>query len=278
MKPLLTSLLLVYRGSAFLVIDGFPPTARNSDGAACTHHRPVGQQNCLQDICFCGINQLKPWSSHICPYCTNRRKVLLAKNNDEDNHSNAQDKERNKCDQDAATPNGRQQRGKLDSPVDSMELFEQPGLLTADIFAIAIASQLMGLLDVLNDPDFWQNGGWFQSIPTVPTTLGTLVQRFSALTITWVICAFFRGGYTNEALESTTSDDTKEDKIPPSIRSSFNIWTSFCIIRLASGSVLAYVLTQSVMDANLVGEIARQCYVVGLTTFTARYLYARLLW
>ncbi|KAL3939964.1 MAG: hypothetical protein SGARI_001171, partial [Bacillariaceae sp.] len=53
----------------------------------------------------------------------------------------------------------------------------QQSLILPDAFAILLACQLTGLLDVVNDPQFTQAGGWLQPIPAVPPTLGILVQR-----------------------------------------------------------------------------------------------------
>ena len=60
-----------------------------------------------------------------------------------------------------------------------------PKLCVSDFLALLLASQLIGLLEVVNDPEFIRNGGWFQSIPAVPSTLDELVQRISTFAILW---------------------------------------------------------------------------------------------
>ncbi|CAB9531875.1 expressed unknown protein [Seminavis robusta] len=61
-----------------------------------------------------------------------------------------------------------------------------------DLLAIAIATQLLGLTDILNDPTFWNNGGWIQPVTStgVSNTLPVLVQRFSVTGIAWLGSAF----------------------------------------------------------------------------------------
>ncbi|CAB9509725.1 expressed unknown protein [Seminavis robusta] len=65
-------------------------------------------------------------------------------------------------------------------------------IVIADLLAIAIATQLLGLTDVLNDPTFWNNGGWIQPVTStgVSNTLPVLVQRFSVTGIAWLGSAF----------------------------------------------------------------------------------------
>lgn len=63
------------------------------------------------------------------------------------------------------------------------------GLLTGDLVAIVVACQLIGLIDVLTDDSFWANGGFAQPVPTMPTTLGTFVQRTSTGCICWILAS-----------------------------------------------------------------------------------------
>jgi hypothetical protein len=63
-------------------------------------------------------------------------------------------------------------------------------LLKGDIVAILVASQLIGLLDSLNDDLFWEHGGFAQPLPIVPHTLGTFVQRTSLGCVCWIIPSF----------------------------------------------------------------------------------------
>ena len=62
-----------------------------------------------------------------------------------------------------------------------------PSLLTVDILAVVVASQLIGLVDVLNYASFWDNGGFAQPLPAVPATLGSFVQRTSSGCVCWIV-------------------------------------------------------------------------------------------
>ena len=278
--------LFCQRSAAFLV-NGFSSTTITSIKTVSNRHRTLEKRSAWNiDHCSC-TNRLLRLRTTRSP----RVSVMFSKSNDEDPNENDLDDKDIVLNQKSPQSN---RGGNSNTPPPREELgdilrIEQSGLVTADIFAIAIASQLMGLLDVLNDPTFYQNGGWFQSIPTVPTTFGTLIQRFSILTITWIICAILRGGYTNDAIESSssssssnTNDDGDGIMLSPSIQSSLKIWITFCIVRFGFGIALAYISTQDysifadASNIDLLGELTRQCYIVGLTTFTARYLYSRL--
>ena len=73
-------------------------------------------------------------------------------------------------------------------------------LLIADIFSIVLATQLLGLADTLNDPNFWDDGGWFQPVTMRSTYIfPTLIQRFSILAISWFTAAFAKKGWTSDA-------------------------------------------------------------------------------
>ena len=68
-----------------------------------------------------------------------------------------------------------------------VSLLKDPGLWISDFMALILASQLIGLLGVINSPEFIQNGGWFQPISAIPSTLDDLVQRISTFGIVWGI-------------------------------------------------------------------------------------------
>ncbi|MGK3739892.1 MAG: hypothetical protein ACI8RD_003861 [Bacillariaceae sp.] len=72
-------------------------------------------------------------------------------------------------------------------PSSDVSLLIDPGLWITDFMALILASQLIGLLGVINNPEFIQNGGWFQPIPAIPSTLDDLVQRISTFAILWGI-------------------------------------------------------------------------------------------
>ena len=283
----LIMILLFYQRSAMFQVNGFS----SSTIKAIPRHRSTMERSSSWIIdhgSFTNRPLRRRTTRDDHPYDSARMNAMFSKRNDEDNNENDND------DKGILNQKSRQLNEGNNSKPQEKELMgdliriEQTGLVTADIFAIAIASQLMGLLDVLNDPTFYQNGGWFQSIPTVPTTFGTLIQRFSLLTITWIVCAILRGGYTNGAIESSSSSSSSNTNdgdgvmLSPSIQLSLKIWITFCIFRFGFGTALAYLSTQDYSifadgtNTDLLGELTRQCYIVGLTTFTARYFYSRL--
>jgi hypothetical protein len=90
-----------------------------------------------------------------------------------------------------------------------------PILVYTDIFAILIACQLMGLLDVLNDSTFWMNGGWFQPIIIVSTESSTLpifLQRVASNTVCYVLITFI---FVQENYEIGTALRSSESIIQP---------------------------------------------------------------
>eukprot|EP00525_Craspedostauros_australis_P005347 CAMPEP_0198118880 /NCGR_PEP_ID=MMETSP1442-20131203/23416_1 /TAXON_ID= /ORGANISM="Craspedostauros australis, Strain CCMP3328" /LENGTH=207 /DNA_ID=CAMNT_0043777223 /DNA_START=10 /DNA_END=634 /DNA_ORIENTATION=+ len=127
-----------------------------------------------------------------------------------------------------------------DGDDDTANTFLNKPLLAADLFGILIACELLGLLDVVNDPAFAANGGFFQPIPVVPTTLDTLVQRISVLACCWLI--------------------------PSSGRSQDRPFWQACLAFVAVRCVVAFVY-----DQDDVATLAQECYVVTLTQWTARY-------
>lgn len=48
-----------------------------------------------------------------------------------------------------------------------------------DSIESCVTAASLGLSDVLDDAKFWQDGGWWQPIPAVPTSLPKLVQRIA---------------------------------------------------------------------------------------------------
>lgn len=130
-----------------------------------------------------------------------------------------------------------------------------------DVGSILLAMQLMALVDVINDPVFWQNGGWNQPIPAVPKTFNTLMQRDSIVTITWTLAALQRNGFTREAFLTNEA----------ALGNAFRIWIDFVLLRVVGGVAFAQV-TQTDID---VIDIARQCWFTGLLVCTCRYIYSQ---
>lgn len=141
----------------------------------------------------------------------------------------------------------------------SSTLIQDPRLLAVDVVSIALASQLLGLADVLNDPTFWQQGGWFQPISPADSTstLPTLVQRDSILTICWVLSALGWKGY----------NDGGEEELETSVR----IGVSFIVLRLALRLAMSFV---DLADFDVWDSI-RQCYFAIILVGSFRFLYSQ---
>jgi len=136
-------------------------------------------------------------------------------------------------------------------------LIQDPRLLAGDVVSIALASQLLGLVDVLNDPTFWQQGGWLQPISTTESTLPILVQRDSILSICWLIAALGWKGY---------NDDNGSD-----LQRTVQIAAGFCVLRVALGFAVSLL-----GHADFVlWDIVRQCYFTIILVGTFRFLYSQ---
>jgi hypothetical protein len=147
----------------------------------------------------------------------------------------------------------------------SRSRIEDKGLLVADLVAIVIASQLMGLLDVLNDPDFVRNGGWLQPIRAVPSTLNVLVERISTLSLVWIVAALLG------RKDSFSSDGVSDDVA--TVQKALGMVLNFGALRLLVAFAVA-AATQG-GDLDYFGEVLRECYFVGLAIPGFRFLYGQ---
>ena len=139
---------------------------------------------------------------------------------------------------------------------------EDSGLLTADLFAIVIASQLIGLLDIVNDPEWIKNGGWFQPISTTPKTLDVLVQRISTLSVTWLLASLVRADSFSYSAIANDED---------SIQTALKIVLNFTVLRL----IFAFVLAGATNGDLQLAQVLRECYFVALAVPGLRFLYGQ---
>ena len=144
----------------------------------------------------------------------------------------------------------------------------EPRLLLGDLISLLLTCQLLGLVDVLDKPDFWMNGGFAQSIDLSPTsstssisTLGTLVKRDSVMSISWVLSSLKHDGYSL----GTIADDIT------AIKCSFTILVDYCSLLILFALVTA-LGTHSSVDAVL---ILRQTYYTILMLCTFRLVFGR---
>jgi hypothetical protein len=141
---------------------------------------------------------------------------------------------------------------------------KEPGLLIADLFAIAIASQLMGLLDAVNDPIFYPKGGWTQPLPAIPSTLDVLVGRFSLLSVIRIIVGIFRK-------DAFLAESVETDKM--AIQKALRTWVDFSLLR---GAFAVAICSANPGDIEIeIVAALRQCYFVGLAMPAMRFLYGQ---
>lgn len=130
----------------------------------------------------------------------------------------------------------------------------EPGPLTVDILAIVVASQLIGLVDVLNDASFWENGGFSQPLPAVPATLDDFVQRTSSGCVCWILSTLL-----------VSHDNWIE--IPRLAK----IIVAFVLLQFGLAFAVSKVMALSV-DPLL---LARDCYFVTIMITGFRYFYGK---
>ena len=170
-----------------------------------------------------------------------------------------------------------------------------PGLWISDFFALIIASQLIGLLDVVNNPEFIENGGWFQPIPAVPSTLDDLIQRISSFGILWALSSasvillakttatIIRDATTTLMKQNTSTNSSDRNQISKSILDR-NIQTLvlFGVFQILLNGIMygfdnAAAAADNLTNQNGVAwlDVLRNCYYVGLFTSGSRYIYGR---
>jgi hypothetical protein len=176
-----------------------------------------------------------------------------------------------------------------------LDLDLDPTLLVPDLLGVAVACELLGLLDAVNEPSFLQNGGWLQSAGGVPTTLPLLISRFSTNSVFWIASCFAISKYTsgkeNDGVISNDNDSKSNTKDTSNAMASgqsavgyaLRIGALFCILRIALTLAVAVAVavatagatgwdssTTATIDALL--GVLRECYVVVLVTAATRYV------
>lgn len=137
-------------------------------------------------------------------------------------------------------------------------------ILTADVFGVAVACQLLGLTDVLNDSSFWLNGGWFQPISAIPTSLSVLVHRISLNLLLISATSIVLKGYKPRSVDSLTKMQ----------ETGLRIVALYGLLRIliVLGMVLAEPDISMADPMLLVGQSLQEIYCVSLGFFSARYV------
>ena len=159
-----------------------------------------------------------------------------------------------------------------------VQVLLDPGLWASDFLALILASQLIGLLNILNSPEFVANGGWFQPIPAVPSTLDELVQRISSFGIAWAIASASVVLFAKMRTTAMTSEESET-----AIILKINIPTVIVfglLVFLGNGVAFGFQGADGLIntDGNQVIpwlDALRDCYYVGLSTSGLRFLYGR---
>lgn len=149
---------------------------------------------------------------------------------------------------------------------DDRELFffvEEKQVLAVDVLSILIAAQLLGLADVLADTTFWSNGAFRQPIPSIPSTLPTLVSRTCIICFTWIVASLKNKGFAYGAM---TSID--EYALPRAFTTIIDFSSSIVLVTLASS-----ILQHSPVDRI---EILREIWFTILIIGTFRTIYTRM--
>ena len=134
---------------------------------------------------------------------------------------------------------------------------ESSRLLLGDLITILLTCQLLGLADAIGVEGL---EGFLLPI-TMPTTLGTLVQRDAAISLAWVLAGLKNGSYL---VASISTDEAI-------IKSVLETFVDYCILRVGGALALAFVMHQPVDGV----ELLRQCWFTLLMLGAFRYLYAK---
>jgi hypothetical protein len=155
--------------------------------------------------------------------------------------------------------------------------FNPSWLSLSDCLAIVLASQMIGLLDIVNSTEFVQAGGWFQPMPAVPTTFALLVKRMVNLAALRIVSLTLVETLLSQKIQQ---QDVTTTWIQPSDWISF---AAFCGLRLIGGCAV-YLMSDESHDIALMHVFEyqnydwilislRDSYFVGLFTLTLRYLF-----
>ena len=144
------------------------------------------------------------------------------------------------------------------------QIMVSPAILIGDMMAIALASQLLGLVDVLDNPDFWKNGGWLQpmNVASSASTLPILVQRFSILSLAWIFLAAVFNGLGDDSVE------TPEIALQSALKLLVPFSLTVILLEVAEST-----LSAAQMD---IFDVARICYFAASFIIAGRYVISRI--
>jgi hypothetical protein len=142
---------------------------------------------------------------------------------------------------------------KKESSVDEM-MVDVP-IVMSDLLAIAVAMQLLGLTNVLNDPTFWNQGGWLQPITStgISNTLPVVVQRFCLVALSWLFSAFVGKGLTLESSSSiSSSSSSRPTEANKALATNFGkLLVPFFIVLLLLEGMVTIISTAAAITTTL---------------------------
>mmetsp|Transcript_10747 Transcript_10747/g.30217 ORF Transcript_10747/g.30217 Transcript_10747/m.30217 type:complete len:251 (+) Transcript_10747:151-903(+) len=147
--------------------------------------------------------------------------------------------------------------GEAPSFLSRLLYIESIRLLLGDLITILLTCQLLGLADAIGVEGL---EGFLLPV-TMPTTLGTLVQRDAAISLAWVLAALKNESYL---VASISTDEAL-------IKSVLETFVDYCVLRVGGALALAFAMHQPVDGA----ELLRQCWFTLLMLGSFRYLYAK---
>ena len=135
---------------------------------------------------------------------------------------------------------------------------ESNDLLIGDLMTILLTTQLLGLADAIQVEGL---EGFLLPI-TMPTTLGTLVQRDTAISLAWVFSALKNGSYL---VESISDDETLRKNV-------LDTFVDYSILRVGCALLFSFVMGQQPFDGL---ELLREGWFTLIMLGAFRYIYAK---
>lgn len=147
------------------------------------------------------------------------------------------------------------------------------GLVAADLLSLALASQMLGLLDILDNPTFWANGGWFQpvTVESSTSTLPKLVERFSTMSALYLVVAVGLGNL--QSPRNNNNDDSS------TILANSN--DNLSILSRTVQSALAFAVLRGLLAVGVavatkqdvaITDVLRETYFLALAIGASRYI------
>jgi hypothetical protein len=154
---------------------------------------------------------------------------------------------------------GRERDGKQMSSF--MDAMSDPRLLSGDLLFLLMINFLLQIANEVSNSNFWSNGGFGQPI-AMPTSLMTVIDRDSKMSISWVLAAIWNRSYSS----SSISDDKTAIKI------ALQVWVDYCSLRILLELGESFLFTHSSISIWI---IAREFWFTAVVMSFFRWAYSR---